>query len=56
MTATRWPSTMPSSMPWVMKTILLPVARQIRSSSPCSIARLGVERGERLVHQQPSGS
>jgi hypothetical protein len=37
MTATRWPSTMASSMPWVMKTMVLPV---------------GVECCERLVHQQ----
>src|SRR5260221_12009861 len=36
-----------------MKTMVMPVARQIRSSSPLQrLARLGVECCERLVHQQ----
>ena len=39
-TATRWPRYTASSMPWVMKMMVLPVDRQIRRSSSWSCSRV----------------
>ena len=39
-TATRWPRKTASSMSWVMKTIVVPVRRQISSSSSWSRSRV----------------
>ena len=55
-TSTRSPSTIASSRLWVMKSVVVRVVWvRSRSSSWRIVAQLGVERRERLVHQQDLG-